>query len=311
MDISLSQVHQVYPDAIETANHKGYHAACPHCAAKGIDNSKKKLFVYKNSGFVVCFRCGYMDKFHAEYNVETIYNGVMGMLKYETRDFFDVYSPESEDEDYASEYELSYIYDDKRAIDYLYKVRKLNNEQINHFGLTSVVNQQAIGIPVIYNHKIVAYTYRFYNKNAYFRYKFEDGFQKNKYLFNYDYLRDKDYVVLCEGQISAMSQFPEPSCATFGKELSSMQYNLLLNSKVKTVYLCYEWDNPQSVIKAANKLRDKFDVYILMLPYLKDSVGLVKYLDPNDVSPNKLDLSNNLFYDSLGEIKFKTILQSL
>jgi hypothetical protein len=122
MSISLDQIYQVYPDAVETANHKGYHVACPHCAEKGIDNHKKKLFIYKDSGLAIYFRCGYTSKFKIDYNVETIYEGVMGMIKYETRDLFDVYTPDAEDEDYTPEYELGYIYDDMKAINYLYNV---------------------------------------------------------------------------------------------------------------------------------------------------------------------------------------------
>jgi len=261
-----------------------YHANCPFCEHRGkTPDTKKKLYLYKNTNLLICFRCGYKDVLEP----------------------FDYYVDSDNVEDYGSSFR-SFVVDEEdflsrfssnlseKAISYLSK-RKILPHISSFYEIREDISSQAIVFPIRdENGDLVSYVLRSYADDATWRYKYPFGFKKSHYVYNLFRVKEIDTVVVCEGVISAISAVPvlkqsiAVPVATFGKQMSDAQMFKIYEKGVKKLYLAYEWDDITNVVKTARRLSDFFKVYICRMPVFNVD-GFKIFGDPNDVNFNYLD----------------------
>ena len=80
------------------------------------------------------------------------------------------------------------------------------------------------------------------------------GFDKSKFLFNYDSVIGKEYVVLCEGPIDVVRAFKYNAVGLFGKKISKSQLNLLLSLNLKKIYIGLDPDAQKEAYELAKNL---------------------------------------------------------
>lgn len=106
-------------------------------------------------------------------------------------------------------------------------------------------------------------------------YLINKGFQKQLLLYNYDNLKDKEYITLVEGPIDAIKCHEINGICLFGKYLSKVQERYLLKMKnLKKIYLCFDNDDPKALESQQNiakRLNCFYEVYIINLPDGKDA----------------------------------------
>jgi DNA primase len=120
-------------------------------------------------------------------------------------------------------------------------------------------------LPIIFKGKRVSFQARAVNGQAK-KYDNPKGFPSSRILFNYDNYDGKGKVVVVEGIFDALRLHQEGICAmaTFGKEISSDQIELLVDLGVKKISLFYDPDALQKVIKLFPTLSKIMDVEVII-----------------------------------------------
>lgn len=129
-------------------------------------------------------------------------------------------------------------------------------------------------IPIKHNGILVGWQGRDITGKADLKIRSTKGFQKSKFIINYDDTKDKKIGILCEGPFDVMHAAAVSdrigAFGIMGKEISESQLELLLKTKLQTIYIGLDPDFPQNVIKAAQQLQPYFNVKILPIPKEKD-----------------------------------------
>jgi DNA primase len=120
-------------------------------------------------------------------------------------------------------------------------------------------------LPIIFKGKRVSFQARAINGQVK-KYDNPKGFPSSRILFNYDDYDGKGKVVIVEGIFDALRLSQEGICAmaTFGKEISSDQIELLVDLGVKKISLFYDPDALQKMIKLFPTLSKIMDVEVII-----------------------------------------------
>lgn len=106
------------------------------------------------------------------------------------------------------------------------------------------------------------------------KYLINKGLQKQLLIFNYDNIKDKEFITITEGPIDAIKSYKINGTCLFGKFLSDTQLRYLLKCQnLKRIYMCLD-DDPdaqKSQEAIAQRLSCFFEVYIVKLPHQKDA----------------------------------------
>lgn len=124
---------------------------------------------------------------------------------------------------------------------------------------------QRIILPVYFGGKRVAFQARATNGQAK-KYDNPKGFPFSRVLFNYDKYDGQGEVIVVEGIFDAIRLTQEGLCsmATFGKEISSDQIELLVDLGVNKIKLFYDPDAISKIIKLFPVLSKVVDVEIIV-----------------------------------------------
>lgn len=265
--------------------HNSFNANCPFCHKRGKSaDTKKHFYIYKDSGLVLCYRCGYKTSFTRLLSTyEPNKFGMFSLSSSVPHDSCVDSSNRSNSVPLTLETAYPLVSPNSAAWEYL-KKRQLSDEEIRKFEFRDDQLQKRIAIPIKENKQFLGFAYRFYDGSAR-RHLFDRSFEKSKHMFNYDQAVGASEIIVCEGIFSAISAGRQgvPAVATFGKTCSDTQLFKLVATGAKRLYVAYEWDDLENVFHQAKKFCNFFDVYIVNMPYkVKEGVG-IQYLDPNDV----------------------------
>jgi DNA primase len=167
----------------------------------------------------------------------------------------DVYDDESSGAEYADLSFFSRVNNDEEALAYL-RGRGLDDKMIEYFDIHYSAGAKRVIFPVYFEDKVVGYQARDITGNQEPKVMSSKGFQKSKFLYNYNQLLYElpDYAVITEGPIDCIKSYKHNSVALFGKELSQDQLNLLL--KIPTLKKVYIAIDPEEKDVRAKMMRD-------------------------------------------------------
>lgn len=164
--------------------------------------------------------------------------------------------------------------------------RKINLNVIHDFNLHYCESGEwtnRLIIPVYFHGSLVGWQGRDITGKSFLKIKSNKNFKKSHFIMNYDTALERKIGILCEGPFDAMhAQMVSRKISAFaimGKELSQKQLNLLLKTKLKTIFIGLDPDFPENVLKTAKVLNDFFTVRILNIPQGKD----LGELNPNQI----------------------------
>lgn len=189
--------------------------------------------------------------------------------------------------------------------EYLIKERKLNFDDIEKHNIGYIVSGYAMtstGNKVDLSEHVIFFTYsnageylywntRSIRSNPYLKsinaIPLEGELGKGDVVFNLNRAKYHDKVVILEGVIDALT-IGDCGIATFGKQISDRQIELILNNveKEATIYVMLDRDAPKQAIEVSERLvRDHKKTFIVMNP---------TYEDPNQLGKEKSwDIINN------------------
>ncbi len=283
-----------------------FNGHCPFCHLRGKSPDREyHFYIYKNSGFVYCPRCGYKSMYRGDEDDEFSYD------EYLDRFVFSLYK-KSGGESSVSEVKEFNIDRYKRvergsfAYDYLMS-RRFTDELIRYYDVRDDQKNCRVIFPIKEYGRVISAIGRTYINDP-VKYFFPSSFRKSEYIYNIDSVVSSSYVVLAEGVISAIfADKNRCGVATFGKEITYSQIEKLKKTSVKRVYVAYEWDDLDNVFRQCNKLVSFFEVYVCNMPY-RVVGNRIEYLDPNDVEFNYEDA---FLYTSQTEFEVRNRLNFL
>jgi len=175
------------------------------------------------------------------------------------------------------------------------KSRGIDEDDIEKWNIRSGTGEYTgrVVFPVYFNGKCPLVVGRSY-VGHHLKYKYSKG-RRNKFIWNYDNVKDKSSVIICEGIISAISAYKHSSInsvAVLGSSLSNDQKIML--SRFDDIILCFDPDV------------DDMKVYSIAESFNKD-VRVMKL--PDNTDPN--DVTNNVFIGCLNNSKFINEFESM
>lgn len=107
------------------------------------------------------------------------------------------------------------------------------------------------------------------------KYLINKGLQKQLLIFNYDHIKDKEFITITEGPIDAIKSYRINGTCLFGKSLSITQERYLLRCpNLKQIYLCLDNYDPEAVEAQrgiAERLASFYEIFFIQLPNGKDA----------------------------------------
>jgi hypothetical protein len=277
---------------------------CPRC------NKSKKLYLRKRDGRFVCWRCKETDNFQGrpEFALSELTGQPLGdvcrflygdiPLRLDTsfeaklEDFF---GEGDEIDDEAFEHEIVkwphdfFPIDDpvhsKRGADYM-RNRGVPLRLQKEYGLHYSPEQKRVFFPIGERGYLYGYQGRLIVPHQY-----EDeetgetkevpkilsskGVRRDRLLMFADRLRGCDHAVVCEGPVDAIkAHFCKGNVATMGKEISTRQIKLLLNSGVKRIYIALDPDAVESIERLISQMNGDVEVYEMVPQRLGEKLDL-------------------------------------
>lgn len=177
---------------------------------------------------------------------------------------------------------LNVTYNFIHGVEY-FKNRGINEATLRRYGITFCTSgfykNRAI-IPILdYNGKLVNFEARDITGIAEKKVLYPKGVNINNTLYNLQYARDINSVIIVEGLMDVLylSQMGFNVVSTYGVNISERQEQLL-NKYFSRVYMAYDGDKAGRVgmIKYGSRLDLHLSVYIIILPKGKDPDGLTK-----------------------------------
>jgi len=161
--------------------------------------------------------------------------------------------------DTKSEYYIDFNSPPKQFLD-----RGFSKELLKYFRVGSTDTENVAGIPYYdFHNKLQGIKYRNMKSKDFW---YSEGFQKEKYLYNFN--PNAPYMIVTEGETDTWRahSWRYFVCASLGSSLSDDQAELL--SKIPKIYLAYNTDLPgvRCTDAAYKKLYKYTDVEILNLP---------------------------------------------
>lgn len=217
---------------------------CPYCISAGLTpDVKGHLYINTSKGVAYCHRCNYKGRWE------------------DTLQFPEVWSPKAKDK-YADIDIFSFkVSGGENIHDYI--VGRLPEKIVlDRVRWSPQIVGRAL-FPLWSEGKIYAWQGRTIYPNVIPKY-LSYGSLSN-YLYNIEYV--KDWAVLCEGPINALS-VPH-GVASFGKHLSKEQFFLLTN-RFKKVIICFDFGAEKEAKELAKALQQFVEVKILYFEDKRD-----------------------------------------
>lgn len=271
----MSSIYKTYPDA--RGSHPEYKICCPFCT-----DSRYRMGVNVEKKTGHCFNCGETlnrKKFYKLFG-SVSQTSTKPKIEYKpNKILLDAVHLEHLISTDCSQYpELERLF--HRSLRYLCS-RGFEPLQVSRdyrfmlpLGDSRISNR--IVLPIFESGELVSYQARALG-NSKPKYlnpsKVEAPFGKSNFVYNLDVAKEFDEVIICEGIFSAIS-VGRNAVAVFGKELSDIQAEKIMNSGVKSVTILFDPGTSIESMRAADKLYPRIFVRIAEL-----FSG-----DPNDLS---------------------------
>lgn len=255
---------------------------CPNCKKLGKKYTDYKLYVNSQSMTFNCFRCGWHGKLSNNFIKEGSDDKLSRSIsKFFTEDKSDSIGLEDNDKVYykiplivptindpGSEYLINrgISYDD--ILRYNIRVRGYNDDR-SFCGRVIIPNE------IIGDQWTDMYVSRTYLGDIP-KYKNPLNSPKNKVVFNL--YRQPDYsdqIIVCEGCLTAIAAGYD-AVATYGKNMSDDQLELIRSKHPKKVYLAYDYDADPDNMIFVDKTQYKVDITIEKLLKLDTEVYWIK-----------------------------------
>ena len=261
---------------------------CPKCGL----HKEEKLYVSTKTGMFHCFRCDYKGRLESTPKLSDVINGDTLTIEKKKATDKNVYLMPFHREKLTDE-QLTALYN-----------RGITDSDIKFYNITG---GKRIQIPnlVIGNLSdlICMWEWRkdkISKTNP--KYLYTEDVKKSRVLFNSHNLKQKESVILCEGIFNAITA-GKNGVASYGKNLSDYQLNLLLEKQPKSITIAYDPDLPGvtgsvKVIDALKKVKYVGDVYYILLPENKDVNDLGKENFIDYLQCNRVKINFDVSYSS-------------
>jgi len=264
---------------------------CPFCKELGHHTKNRKLYVNTNKLRYICFRCGSHGSLSRE--ISSDFNSV---------DIKSVLSKLLDDNIKDDEEETTYfpipkdkLVDCKDSLGYEYmKSRGFTDELMDKYNFRLPgLDSNLFGRIVVPNQVISKNWSDFYIARAYdgnkIRYKNPNNSRKSELLFNYQNIpNNPEIMILNEGMLNSIIA-GDNSIASFGKQLSICQRDMIISKHPNHLYVSYDTDAISQSIKVCESIKALSDIHVhlVILPEELKSDGSKKGLDAVDLGHDK------------------------
>lgn len=159
------------------------------------------------------------------------------------------------------------------------KSRGITNQMIEQYQIRYDLigdYQGRVIIPIRYRGDLVGFQGRAI-QDIHPKYRFGEGFQASRVLFNYDRAIESDLVIIMEGIFDVFSS-PENSVAVFTNRLSDAQRFLIIQAGWKEAIVMLDRDEMDS----SRKIRKQLS------PFLPTKVARIQTKDPGEATPDQI-----------------------
>lgn len=287
-----------------------YRYKCPHCKELGKTYDDYKLYVNSKTLKFNCFRCGWSGRLSSGEFIKVSSNTKLIDRLAEVSSKLD---KRLVDEDEENKYLFPYykipktsVLVNDRAVSYLLNRGVSINDMVKYSMRCADEDspKSLIGRIVIPN-KVIAETFtNMYVARTYInetpKYKNPYDSPKNYVIFNIHNIKDNcEQLIINEGVLTSIVA-GDDSIATYGKNISNYQLDLIVSKNPKKVYVSWDNDAKSSgsrdptqfkVLKLINKLLirlPKSEIYWVQVPPGKDAVDIGRELYRNKYIANAI-----------------------
>ena len=257
--------------------------SCPRC------NKSRKLYIHKNKGMWICFRCsdeGFKGR-KPEFILHELYGTPLEELKailygnYQEnlpRRCIQLTMPSIEEEFEEELIETTWnpnfvdfdspLFD--RARDYLINKRGLREEHIQFYNIKYNPAWRTVVFPVVFDGVLYGWQERSVIDS--FKYTLK-GFKKERILMFQDRLSNSEHAILTEGPLDGLKcHILGGNVCSMGKGVSTAQLKILKNM-VKRVYVGLDPDATKELNRVCRELCGDVEVFVLQPPMGRKDLG--------------------------------------
>lgn len=202
---------------------------------------------------------------------------LIGFLPKEEGENEDVFNPNFPAEKFdpnIQDFTFSYLDVELAKRFYLYLIKRgITKEMVEFFKIKYNSYRNRIIFPVYHNGKLAGWQGRAIFDDTIPKALTEPlkKYKKSHFLFNYDNVKDKEFITIVEGPIDACKAMHYNPVALFGKTASDIQIDHIMAMKnLKRVFLALDPEERKATSKLYNRLSSLFECRVIEIEQGKD-----------------------------------------